>query len=919
MRNYSSLFLFAYRKKVLLLPLLFLMAWNANAQSWTNINGFGSAGGEQGRGVCTDASGNVYYVGTFFNTIDFAPGGGTSLASAGNSDVVISKYNAAGAFQWAVKGGGANADAGNSIATNGTDVFITGTFITATTMGSTGLTSVGGTDVFVAKLSAATGAFTWAVNVGSGGGDAVYGICVDGSGNPYITGNYFGTITLGPNALTTTGGGSFFDMFIARFNGSTGAVVWGNGGGSTGTGDNGPATAGICYVPGVDEIVVAGTYGANAATYGSFTLPAGTTNNLCLLELSASAGTFLAATGVNSGGNEEGLGVCYDASTQDVFLTGDFDGTSATFGSTTLNNSGVDDQLFVARYSISTDAFVWAVKSTSGGVLQNKAYAICSNGQGQVTITGQFENAITLGSTTLTAVSPDGYSDVLVAGLAVTNGAWAWALRGGSNDASVDETGRGISAGGPQNKIAVTGVFAGTATFGSLGSIVSAGAGDLFIAQISGPLSASVAGTNATCVNGCNGSATVTASGGVTPYSYSWSPSGGTGATASGLCVGTYTVTITDNVSTSIQRMVSIGLPATQLATATTSNTTVSVNTSNTNLYDASCNLIATVQPTGGGTAIAGTVAARVWIEAGVPVYPAVNGTPYVARHYEITPATNASTATGIVTLYFTQAEFTAFNAAPGSTLNLPTGSADATGKANLRVSKFSGASNNPATGLPGTYTGTRAVLDPVDASIVWNATLSRWEVSFNVTGFSGFFVQTAQTVLPLTWLELKGFLDAESHTVINWKADEQQVASYTIEKSVNGAPFTAIGTVASAGNGEHAYHYREAKALAGTATYRIKQTDIDGRFTYSRILLITQDRDAWITLYPNPVKQLATLNITDQSLMNTGAVLVDGTGRLVQRIQIQQSVTTINMARCSPGVYTLKMQNGRNIKILKE
>ena len=43
------------------------------------------------------------------------------------------------------------------------------------------------------------------------------------------------------------------------------------------------------------------------------------------------------------------------------------------------------------------------------------------------------------------------------------------------------------------------------------------------------------------------GSATITESGGTAPYSYSWSPSGGTGATATGLTPGNYTVTVTDN------------------------------------------------------------------------------------------------------------------------------------------------------------------------------------------------------------------------------------------------------------------------------------------------------------------------------------------------------------------------------------
>src|SRR5690606_39094430 len=45
---------------------------------------------------------------------------------------------------------------------------------------------------------------------------------------------------------------------------------------------------------------------------------------------------------------------------------------------------------------------------------------------------------------------------------------------------------------------------------------------------------------------GSDGSATVDVTGGTLPYSYSWSPSGGTSDTASNLTAGTYTVTVTD-------------------------------------------------------------------------------------------------------------------------------------------------------------------------------------------------------------------------------------------------------------------------------------------------------------------------------------------------------------------------------------
>ncbi len=58
-------------------------------------------------------------------------------------------------------------------------------------------------------------------------------------------------------------------------------------------------------------------------------------------------------------------------------------------------------------------------------------------------------------------------------------------------------------------------------------------------------MSTTLSSTPAACAN--NGSASVIVSGGNTPYTYSWSPSGQTTSTATGLGGGLYTVTITDS------------------------------------------------------------------------------------------------------------------------------------------------------------------------------------------------------------------------------------------------------------------------------------------------------------------------------------------------------------------------------------
>ncbi len=119
-------------------------------------------------------------------------------------------------------------------------------------------------------------------------------------------------------------------------------------------------------------------------------------------------------------------------------------------------------------------------------------------------------------------------------------------------------------------------------------------AGDTAIVTINAPpsaLSASVSPVNITCNAACNGSATVSPSGGTSAYTYSWTGGGGTSATASSLCPNTYTCTITDAHGCTTTQSVTITQPA-ALSIPASTTTNLSCN--------AVCNGSATVSPSGG-------------------------------------------------------------------------------------------------------------------------------------------------------------------------------------------------------------------------------------------------------------------------------------------------------------------------------
>jgi hypothetical protein len=97
------------------------------------------------------------------------------------------------------------------------------------------------------------------------------------------------------------------------------------------------------------------------------------------------------------------------------------------------------------------------------------------------------------------------------------------------------------------NASTATGLAAGVYTLAVLDNNLEFTSATFTVTQpavIGGSLSAQV---NATCFGNNNGSATITANGGTTPYTYTWSPSGGNTAIASNIAAGVYTCTIGDN------------------------------------------------------------------------------------------------------------------------------------------------------------------------------------------------------------------------------------------------------------------------------------------------------------------------------------------------------------------------------------
>ena len=109
-----------------------------------------------------------------------------------------------------------------------------------------------------------------------------------------------------------------------------------------------------------------------------------------------------------------------------------------------------------------------------------------------------------------------------------------------------------------------TGLGAGTYTCVATPTVGSAISSTFVITQPAVLVSTVSSQTNVTCYGGANGVITLTTTGGTAPYSYTWAPTGGSAATATGLSANTYSCIVKDaNLCSATSPSATITQPAT--------------------------------------------------------------------------------------------------------------------------------------------------------------------------------------------------------------------------------------------------------------------------------------------------------------------------------------------------------------------
>lgn len=478
----------------------------AQIPSFDWAKSFGGSTGDGGYKTVSDAAGNVYVMGNFWNTVDMDPGPGVfNLTSAGQGDNFISKFDATGNFLWAKQFGNTLNDNCSSMnIDNNGNLYFSGSYYATVDFdpgpGVFNMTcSTTGYAAYLLKLDG-SGNFSWAIELieteyGNGGEN----VAATPSGDVYVSGKFRGSGDFNPGSgvFTLTSTGTAEDMFISKFD-INGNFIWVK----QIAGFGGKACYSMSLDP-LENIYITGTfYGTCDFDPGPavFNLTANNTNgsgssDTYILKLDIN-GNFLFAKQVSVDYNDVGWGIAVDQ-TGTIFVTGEFSGIGDFDpgpGVFMLNAGSLSDGYVLKLDNLGN--FVWAKQFESVGVpnSSSRGFSIAVDNFGNIYTTGDFTGGVDFDPAAATyQLSTTSLEDTYISKLDPT-GNFIFALQLTSNNFTQSAS-LFVDA---QRNLTLTGRYMGTSDFDpttGIYNLSSVGSSDVFVLKLKQPCALSTTST----------------------------------------------------------------------------------------------------------------------------------------------------------------------------------------------------------------------------------------------------------------------------------------------------------------------------------------------------------------------------------------------------------------------------------------
>jgi len=171
----------------------------------------------------------------------------------------------------------------------------------------------------------------------------------------------------------------------------------------------------------------------------------------------------------------------------------------------------------------------------------------------------------------------------------------------------------------------------------------------------------------------------------------------------------------------------------------------------------------------------------------------------------------------------------------------------------------------------------------------------------------------TVNAALPVHILNLTATIKYNG-ILINWiVADEVGIIKYEIKRSNDGIHFTSIATVDATHLNDYSFI---DNTLSFPSYYRIKSCSVDGQFSYSSLVVVSDNSNSSINIFPNPVSHQLTVS----GLLGRNDIrIINQLGETLLEQKITTSTSILDVSNLKTGTYTLFIGDETNKITLKK
>ncbi len=175
--------------------------------------------------------------------------------------------------------------------------------------------------------------------------------------------------------------------------------------------------------------------------------------------------------------------------------------------------------------------------------------------------------------------------------------------------------------------------------------------------------------------------------------------------------------------------------------------------------------------------------------------------------------------------------------------------------------------------------------------------------------------------LVPVKFVRISASLTSKTNARVTWEVATPTINAgyFDVEFSLDGWNWKSVAQLPITDPFKSVYQYHHPLNHTGNLYYRIRETDIDGTYIFSNIVLVrTKATDPGFVIYPNPAKDYLQVSLPGTINGQYQVELFDITGRLLLSKESANNTEEINTSALQDGTYLLKLSYNGNVKTQK-